>query len=229
MDRRIATIIRILEKEAARLRLPSVSAVAREDRDPFLILISCILSLRTRDTVSAEVSRRLFAKARTPAAIAAMGRAELERAIHPVNFYRNKGAAIREAARRIVTEFAGKVPDTREGLLSLRGVGRKTANLVLGLGFGVPAVCVDTHVHRISNRLGWVRTSTPEETEKALERILPRACWIRINELLVAFGQNICDPRRPACGRCPVRPHCPFPAKKILPPPGAYVTIGEQL
>lgn len=226
MDRRIATIIRILEKEAARLRLPSVSAVAREDHDPFLVLVSCILSLRTRDTVSAEVSRRLFAKARTPAGIAAMGRAKLERVIHSVNFYRNKAAAIHEAARRIATEFAGKVPDTREGLLSLRGVGRKTANLVLGLGFGVPAICVDTHVHRISNRLGWVKTSTPEETEKALERILPRAYWIRINELLVAFGQNICDPRRPDCGRCPIRGYCPFPAKKILPPSEAYVTIG---
>jgi endonuclease III len=209
MGPEIIRAIRILEKETARYRLPAVGAVAREKSDPFLILVSCILSLRTRDSVSAEVSRRLFTAAHSPAAIARLGTARLETIIHSVNFYRTKAAVIRQAARRIETEFAGKVPATAEGLLSLKGVGRKTANLVLGLGFGVPAICVDTHVHRISNRLGWVSTQTPGQTEKALERILPQRYWIRINGLLVAFGQNLCFPLRPACGRCPLCRYCP--------------------
>ncbi|MGE5307576.1 MAG: endonuclease III domain-containing protein [Deltaproteobacteria bacterium] len=209
MDPQIRTVIRLLEKETARYRLPSVSAVARDGRDPFLILVSCILSLRTRDGISVAVSERLFKKADTPRKIASLSQGELESLVHSVNFYRNKARAIREAARRIDKEFGGKVPDTEEGLLSLKGVGRKTANLVLGLGFGVPAVCVDTHVHRISNRLGWLKTRTPEETEKELQRILDRKYWIRINELLVTFGQNVCDPVRPGCGRCPISEYCP--------------------
>jgi len=209
MDPQIKTVIRLLEKETARYRLPSVSAVARDGRDPFLILVSCILSLRTRDSVSVAVSERLFRRADTPRRISRLRLGELESLIRSVNFYRNKARAIHEAAERVEREFGGKVPDTIEGLLSLKGVGRKTANLVLGLGFNVPAICVDTHVHRISNRLGWLKTSKPEETEKALERILDRKYWIRINELLVTFGQNVCDPVRPGCGRCPVRGYCP--------------------
>jgi endonuclease III len=209
MDTKISGIVRILEKETARYRIPVVSAIARSDNNPFLILVSCILSLRTRDTVAVVASERLFKRAATPARIARLSRSELETLIHSVNYYRTKARAIGEAACRIEKEFGGKVPGTLEGLLSLRGVGRKTANLVLGLGFGVPALCVDTHVHRISNRLGWIATKTPEETEKALEQILPRRYWIRINELLVMFGQNLCYPLRPQCDRCYVRRLCP--------------------
>ncbi len=209
MDGKITRVIRALGKSTAAYRLPVVSAVARAGRDPFLILISCILSLRTRDKTAVAASDRLFAVASTPRDLGRLPLSRIESLVHSVNFYRNKARAIREASRRIDREFAGKVPSTIEGLLSLKGVGRKTANLVLGLGFGVPAVCVDTHVHRISNRLGWVRTKTPGETEKALERILDRKHWIRINELMVMFGQNLCYPRRPACGRCPIRKQCP--------------------
>jgi endonuclease III len=209
MDTHISRIIRLLEKETARYRIPVVSAVARNDKDPFLILVSCILSLRTRDQIAVIASDRLFKRAATPGRIARLRLPALEALIHSVNFYRTKARAIREAARRIEKEFAGKVPGTLEELLSFKGVGRKTANLVLGLGFGIPAICVDTHVHRISNRLGWVMTRTPEETEKALERILSRRYWIRINELLVMFGQNLCYPVRPACGRCPLCAQCP--------------------
>lgn len=212
MASEISRIIRILEKETSRYRLPVVSAVARADREPFLILVSCILSLRTRDKVAVAASDRLFRKARTPGAVARLPLPELEKLIYSVNFYRNKAKAIHETALRIEKQFGRKVPGTIEGLLSLKGVGRKTANLVLGLGFGVPAVCVDTHVHRISNRLGWVATRTPEETEKALEKLLPRRYWIRINEILVMFGQNRCRPVHPLCGSCPIRSYCPRPS-----------------
>jgi endonuclease-3 len=209
MGPEIDRVIRILEKETRAWKLPVVSAVARESQRPFLILVSCILSLRTRDIIAVRASDRLFARASTPRAIAALSLSELEELVRSVNFNRNKARAIHEASRRIATEFKGKVPDTREGLLAFRGVGRKTANLVLGLGFGTPAVCVDTHVHRISNRLGWVKTRTPEETEYALERLLPQKHWIRINELMVMFGQNLCSPLRPQCGRCPLAALCP--------------------
>lgn len=209
MDPQIRKTIRILEKETARYRLPSVSAVARAGRDPFLILVSCILSLRTRDTIAATVAGRLFSKAATPAALSRLRARDLEAIIHSVNYYRNKAKVIHEAAERIAGEFGGAVPATREGLLSLNGVGRKTANLVLGLGFDIPAICVDTHVHRIANRLGWVRTRVPAETEAALESALSRSYWIRINELLVMFGQNLCFPVHPACSRCPLCRVCP--------------------
>lgn len=215
MDQKVKTIIRLLEKETARFRLPVVSEFARTTHDPFRILISCILSLRTRDKIAVVASDRLFARASTPAAVAGLALSDIEPLIHSVNFYRNKARAIREAGSRISEEFGGQVPATREGLLSLKGVGRKTANLVLGLGFNVPAVCVDTHVHRISNRLGWVKTETPEETEEALEKLLDRRYWIRINELLVTFGQNVCDPLRPRCAVCPISRLCPSGKPRI--------------
>jgi endonuclease-3 len=214
MDPKIKSIIRILEKETGKYQLPVVSAYART-RDPFLVLVSCMLSLRTRDRIAVAASERLFKRASTPQAVSRLSLTDLERLIHSVNFYHTKARAIKEASLRIGRDFAGKVPGTLEGLLSLPGVGRKTANLVLGLGFGVPAVCVDTHVHRISNLLGWLKTGDPFETEQALEKILERGYWIRINELLVTFGQNVCDPVRPACSACPIARYCPSRGKRV--------------
>ncbi|MDD5347595.1 MAG: endonuclease III [Candidatus Omnitrophica bacterium] len=207
MDR-IVRIISLLRKQTPAYVEPIVTRVARQS-DPFLVLISCILSLRTKDATTAEAGKRLFRVARTPQQMLSIPLARLSRTIYPVGFYRTKAKNIHAICRRLIDDFNAKVPDSREELLSLHGVGRKTANLVLGLGFGIPAVCVDTHVHRISNRLGWVKTAVPEETEHALEKLLSRKYWIEINTLLVAFGQNICLPVSPWCSRCSIRAYCP--------------------
>jgi endonuclease-3 len=202
--------VRILKLARAQIRdcdVPIVTLVAGR-RSPYLVLISCILSLRTKDKTTVEACRRLFRKARTPRAMLALSPSALSRLIYPVGFYRTKAHAILALSRRIIAEFAGRVPDTQEELLRFKGVGRKTANLVLGLGFGIPALCVDTHVHRLSNRLGWVRTRTPEETEYALEKRIPRQWWIELNTILVTFGQNVCLPVSPLCSRCAVRRYC---------------------
>lgn len=199
--------LRSISSQAAGFGLPSVTGVAR-DKDPFRILVSCILSLRTKDKTTTVASRRLFGVADTAAAIARMPVSRIEKLIYPVGFYRRKARVLVQASRMLIGRFSGKVPSAFEELLSLPGVGRKTANLVLGLGFGIPAICVDTHVHRISNRLGWVNTRTPEQTERALGRIVPRRWWIRLNSSLVAFGQNICVPVSPLCSLCRVRRYC---------------------
>jgi endonuclease-3 len=201
-------VIAALRKETRKFTVPIVSAVALERKNPYLILISCILSLRTRDKTAAEASARLFRAADSPAAMFELGRAAVQKRIYPVGFYRVKASAIIRMSRKILDEHAGKVPRTIEGLLALPGVGRKTANLVLGLGYRIPAICVDTHVHRISNILGWVNTRTPEETEYALQKLLPKKYWIEINELLVIYGQNICQPVSPWCSRCVIRREC---------------------
>jgi endonuclease-3 len=178
-------------------------------RDPFRVLVACVISLRTKDDVTARASARLFAAASTPATIAALTEDRIAELIYPAGFYRTKARHIREIALAIEEEHGGRVPSDRGALLALPGVGRKTANLVLGLGFKLPAICVDTHVHRISNRLGLVRTGTPEETERSLERVLPTKYWIDINDLLVTFGQNVCHPTSPRCSTCPLAPRCP--------------------
>ena len=188
--------------------LPSVSALARRRRDPFRILVSTIISLRTKDEVTEAASRRLFAVAPDAATLARTPLRAIERAIYPAGFYRVKARHLREAARRIVDEFDGRVPDTVEALLTFRGVGRKTAALVVSLGYGRDAICVDTHVHRVSNRLGLVDTRTPEATERALMERLPRSLWIGYNEWLVRFGQTVCRPVSPLCSRCPVARRC---------------------
>ena len=176
--------------------------------DPYLVLISCMLSLRTKDETTRAASQRLFKVAKTPYKMVKLPLSRLQKIIYPVGFYRNKARAILESSRSIINEYAGKVPDTLEDLLSLQGVGRKTANLVLGLGYGIPAVCVDTHVHRISNRLGWVKTKDPHQTEEALKKIVPKKYWIDLNNELVTFGQNICVPISPHCSICYVRAMC---------------------
>ena len=172
------------------------------------MLIACILSLRTQDTTTGPAAARLFALADTPRPMLALTHRQIERAIYPVGFYRTKARVIRRICAALLERFGGRVPDTIDELLTLDGVGRKTANLVVTLGFNKPGICVDTHVHRISNRLGYVRTRTPDETETALRATLPRRYWIGYNDLLVTFGQNVCVPISPRCSICPVQALC---------------------
>jgi endonuclease III len=177
--------------------------------DPFRILIGCVLSLRTKDEVTYPATERLFARAKNPAAMLALTAMEIARLVYPVGFYRRKAVQIRGISRMLLGRHGGAVPDTIEELLDLPGVGRKTANLVVTLGFGKPGICVDTHVHRISNRLGWVVTRHPHETEEALRTVLPRRHWIPINEILVRHGQQVCKPISPICSACTVAADCP--------------------
>ena len=172
------------------------------------MLVACILSLRTQDRTTGPAAARLFAVADTPAAMLALPARQIERLIYPVGFYRTKARVIRGLCRDLLERFDGRVPDDIDALLTLNGVGRKTANLVVTMGFGKPGICVDTHVHRISNRLGWVATKTPDETERALRRVLPRRFWIPINETLVRHGQAVCKPISPLCSACTVSPRC---------------------
>ncbi len=188
--------------------LPVVSLLAEERRGPFPILISTLLSLRTKDEVTAQASERLFALATTPEEMLKLSEGAIRRAIYPVGFYRNKAKTILHVCRELVDRFASRVPDTIEQLLSLKGVGRKTANLVVSLGYGKEGICVDTHVHRICNRLGYLATKTPEQTEYALREKLPHRYWILFNTLLVAFGRNVCRPVSPLCSICPVARYC---------------------
>jgi endonuclease III len=204
---------RIMEAMADRLaaegsRLPSVSAVARRNHDPFRVLVATMISLRTKDEVTEPAADRLLSAAPTPRALAALPEARIGRLIYPAGFYHTKAKSLRATARILVERHGGRVPPEMEALLELPGVGRKTANLVLNLGFGIPAICVDTHVHRISNRMGWVATKEPAKTETALMEILPRRYWIPINELLVRYGQKVCTPLSPRCSICPAYRWC---------------------
>ncbi len=187
---------------------PAVTIVSQREGDPFKVLISCILSLRTQDRTTGPASERLFALAATPAALAVLPLETVEQAIYPVGFYRTKASQIITIARRLRDEHGGQVPDEIDDLLTFKGVGRKTANLVVTLGFGKPGICVDTHVHRLCNRLGYVATATPDDTEMALRSRLPREYWLVINDLFVMFGQNICVPVSPRCSHCPVADLC---------------------
>lgn len=182
--------------------------VTKNGPDPFRILVSCVISLRTKDEVTYPATERLFAIAATPESMARRSEAVIAKAIYPAGFYRTKARQIRALSRILRDRHGGRVPDTIDALLELPGVGRKTANLTVTLGFGKPGICVDTHVHRIANRLGWVGTKAPDETESALRRILPRRWWIPINETLVRHGQQICKPLSPMCSACPVATRC---------------------
>jgi len=208
-DRRPEEVIAALREAFAGEKAPSVSAIAHTHRDPFRILISTIISLRTRDEVTTAASERLYAVADTPRALALLPEKKIAETIYPAGFYNTKATQIRRVCSILQREYDGEVPQSLEQLVELPGVGRKTANLVLGLGFGIPAICVDTHVHRISNRLGWVSTATPEATEHALEQLLPRRYWIEINGLFVAFGQRVCTPGAPRCSSCVLKDECP--------------------
>ena len=199
----------VLRRAMPAWRAPVVAAFARERRDPFSILVSCLLSLRTRDETTGPASRRLFRLARTPAALLRLSPRTIERAIYPVGFYRTKARTLRALARLLLERHRGGVPADLDALLALPGVGRKTANLVLTDAFGLPGICVDTHVHRITNRWGYVTTRTPSATEMALRATLPRREWRGLNTLLVAFGQTICRPLSPRCSSCPLNAVCP--------------------
>jgi endonuclease III len=201
-------VIRRLRRSAPAWNPTALAVVAERDRDPFRVLIACILSLRTQDSTTGPASERLFAVAATPETMLKVPVRRIARLIYPVGFYRTKARVILGICRDLLERFDGLVPDTIDALLTLDGVGRKTANLVVTMGYGKPGICVDTHVHRISNRLGYVKTRTPEETEMALRAKLPRRYWIGYNDLLVSFGQNVCTPISPRCSGCPVRMLC---------------------
>ncbi len=205
----IGRVIARLRREVPRWRPTAIGQMAERSRDPFRVLIACLLSLRTKDETTGPASERLFALADTPEKMLRLAPEQIERAIFPVGFYRTKARVVLGISRDLIERFGGEVPNRIDALLTLRGVGRKTANLVVTQGFNKPGICVDTHVHRISNRLGYVRTGNPEKTEVALRAKLPRRYWIGYNDLLVSFGQNICLPVSPRCSECPVRASCP--------------------
>lgn len=210
MDTRdIPAAVRILKAEYKRFKIPYVTEVAAErSKDPFRVLVSCILSLRTQDATTREASSRLFSIASTPVELSRLTRRVIEKAIYPVGFYRVKAGVLKDLSTELVKNRGSMVPDTIEGLLELKGVGRKTANLVVTMGYGKPGICVDTHVHRITNRWGFVSTRTPEKTEFALRERLPKRYWIVINDLLVAYGQNVCRPVSPLCSACRLSVYC---------------------
>ena len=188
---------------------PIITFIANRGATPFEVLVSTLLSLRTKDEVTSEAAKRLFKKAVTPKQLLALGEHKTAKLIYPVGFYPTKAKRLMQISQIILDAHGGQVPDTIEALLKLPGVGRKTANLVLVEGFKKEAICVDTHVHRISNRIGYVNTKNPDQTEMALRQKLPRRHWVRYNELLVAFGQVICRPISPFCSKCPVAEMCP--------------------
>ena len=204
IDRMVRAVSKAVGKS-----VPSVTQIARQRRDPFKILISTVLSLRTKDEVTMEASKRLFAIAPTPVRLSKQPVRVIEKAIYPVGFYKTKARSIKNIANRLLSDYNGVVPDDIDELLTFKGVGRKTANLVVTLGYGKPGICVDTHVHRISNRTGLVKTKTPEQTEYALMDVLPKKYWIGYNELLVSFGQQVCTPLSPFCSKCPLEKDCP--------------------
>jgi endonuclease-3 len=200
----------VLRKAIQQWKVPAVGMIAERAIDrPFETLVSTILSLRTKDAVTEAASHRLLARAPTPEILASLSITEIERLIFPVWFYHTKAKHLIETCRSLLQDYGGRVPRSMEDLLKLPGVGRKTANLVLTVGFGDYGICVDTHVHRISNLWGFVRTKTPEETEFALRKKLPRRHWKTYNDILVTFGQNLCLPVSPWCSKCPVARYCP--------------------
>ncbi len=207
MEKKIENIIRILRIACKKFKEPIVTTISKK-KDPFKVLISTVLSLRTKDEVTHRASERLFEKASTPYEIIKLSPEEIEKLIYPVGFYKRKAKNIIEISKILIEKYNGNVPDSIDELLKLPGVGRKTANLVITLGYGKLGICVDTHVHRISNRLGIVKTKTPEETEFALRKILPKRYWIEYNDILVIWGQNICTPISPKCSICKISPYC---------------------
>lgn len=207
-DSQIHEAIEKLKVAVREWNVPIVTDITRRRRDPFKVLIATVLSLRTKDETTAEAAERLFNAAATPEEMIQLSAERIAGLIYPVGFYRTKAENIRDICRGLIDKYGGCVPDDLEELLKFKGVGRKTANLVITLGYGKLGICVDTHVHRISNRLGYVRTRTPEQTEFALREKLPPKYWIVYNDLLVAFGQNLCKPISPFCSNCPLDNLC---------------------
>ena len=204
-EKKIVSVLRILRKRVLYWPLP---AIGHYTDTPYTVLVSCILSLRTKDQTTIGASERLFAVADNPAAMLEIPQERLQHIIYPVSFYRVKAQTLHEISKHLIKRFDNQVPDNLDDLLTLPGVGRKTANIVVTLAFRKPGIAVDIHVHRISNRLGYVRTKNPNETEMELRDKLPRRYWIEINDLFVAFGQNLCKPTSPHCSICPVGKYC---------------------
>lgn len=207
-DDDIDIVIRLVKKSIRRWPVPLMERLAQGGPDPFRILIACVLSLRTRDLTTEHASARLFALSADPYSMANMDVKKIEKSIFPVGFYRTKAQQLRELSIQICQEFQGTVPDSIEALVKLPGVGRKTANLVRTVGYKKLGICVDIHVHRICNRIGYVLTKNPDETECVLRNNLPQKHWITLNSLLVPFGQNQCTPTSPRCSSCPISPFC---------------------
>jgi len=207
-NRQIGRVLRLVRETIATWEPPALNKIADESDDPFRVLISCVLSQQTKDAVTGQASARLYRLADRPETLLALSERRIARAIYPVSFYKTKARTIRHVCRDLLSRFEGLVPDSLEALLSLKGVGRKTANLVLTVGYRKPGICVDTHVHRISNRWGYLRTRTPEQTEMTLRQKLPKRHWITYNDLLVPFGQHLCRPISPFCSRCTVERWC---------------------
>jgi endonuclease-3 len=201
-------IVQTLRQSVAAMELPIVTEISQNRRSPFEVLIATILSLRTKDEVTRFASKRLFERAHTPHQMLSLDDSEIAKLIYPVGFYKTKSKTILEISRVLIRDHDGRVPDNLDDLLCLKGVGRKTANLVITVGYGKLGVCVDTHVHRISNRLGYVKTKTPEQTEMVLRAQLPKQYWIQYNDLLVTWGQNVCKPISPICSKCDISQYC---------------------
>lgn len=207
-DKRVARINTILKREAAQWQVPVIELIKAQTDDPFKVLVATVMSARTKDSTTAVAATKLFEIADTPAKLASLTLSEIEKLIFPVGFYKTKAKHLKELAKRLIDEFDAVVPDSLESLTTLHGVGRKTANIVLVNAFAIPAIGVDVHVHRISNRLGLIRTSKPFETEQRLMRLLPKKWWSTWNRNLVALGQGICTPTSPKCSVCPLHDEC---------------------
>jgi endonuclease-3 len=207
-DGEIHKVIAKVETQIEQYSETAIDKIAKESRSPFKVLIGTLISSRTKDEVTHDATERLFERAETPEQMLKLEREEIKELIYPAGFYKNKSKYILQTAQILVDQFNGKVPDTIEELVKLPGVGRKTANLVITLAFNKPGICVDTHVHRIFNRWGYIDTTKPEQTEMQLRQKLPKKYWIPINNLLVTYGQNLCTPISPHCSKCPVADFC---------------------
>lgn len=204
MGKNIEQIVRLLKKQI-KAHSPIVL-----NRSPFKLLIATVLSQRTRDQNTAIAARNLFSKYHTPKQLSLASEKEIGKLVRKSGFYKVKAKRIKQISSILAEKFSSRVPRTLDELLSLPGVGRKTANIVLSLSFGIPCIAVDTHVHRISNRLGFVKTKTPEQAEFALMKVVPKKHWIELNDLLVKHGQQTCNPRKPKCGECLLQAHCDY-------------------
>ncbi len=203
----IEKVIKILKKETKKYKNPIVTEVSF-DKDPYKVLISCLLSLRTKDAVTAKATNNLFKKAKTPYKMLKLNEKQIQKLIYPVGFYRVKAKRIKEISKTLINDYNSKVPSDMDELLKLKGVGRKTANIVLAFAYHKKALPIDVHCNRIPNRLGWIKTKTPEQTEFELRKMLPEKYWIDFNNIFVVFGQNICVPVSPFCSKCPVYDYC---------------------
>jgi len=209
-EKEIVTVIKLIKKASKKFWNTALMEVASQPKNAFQVLISCLLSLRTRDSTTAKATKKLFLLANTPKEMIKLTTKQIEKAIYPVGFYRVKARRILDISKVLLDEYSGKVPDSLEELLLLKGVGRKTANIVIVYGFGKPGMPIDIHCHRIPNRLGWVQTKTPEQTEKVLRTLIPKRFWLDFNNTFVTFGQNVCTPVRPHCWKCPVTKYCRY-------------------